>query len=306
MNGNAAISSTPGLGKWLATRARALRAFSFPLSVLPVLIATSAALPFAEWNWWVLIASALGVLLLHATGNLLNDYFDFRSAVDRRLADDEGRPGRLLVRGELVPRDILVEAAGCLCLAAIAGSFLLWQCGFGLLWFGLAAAFALYAYTGPPFMLKYRAMGELVVFLSFGPILMMGAAYAQTGRLDPLVLILSIPVACVTAGVLLGNNMRDRDEDRAANIKTLAHKLGRSARVVYSLSILVPPIATACLAGVGLVPKGAAISAIALIPAILLFRKVSDAPRLPDIDARTAQYAALFFVVLLLGVTFFP
>ena len=71
--------------------ARALRAFSFPLSVLPVFVATAAVLPPGEWRWDVLIASVAGVVLLHAAGNLLNDYFDFGAGVDRNVEGDEGR-----------------------------------------------------------------------------------------------------------------------------------------------------------------------------------------------------------------------
>ena len=91
-----------------------MRAFSFPLSVLPVLVATAAVRPPAEWHYGILAASAFAVLLLHAAGNLLNDYFDFRSDVDRTLDGDEGRPGRLLVRDEMMPKEVLVEAVGVL------------------------------------------------------------------------------------------------------------------------------------------------------------------------------------------------
>ena len=92
---------------WLGKRLRALRAFSLPVSVLPVLVATAAVRPPAQWDWPILFASMLGVALLHCAGNLLNDYFDFRSGVDRKVEGDEGRPGRLLVRGQLRPKDIL-------------------------------------------------------------------------------------------------------------------------------------------------------------------------------------------------------
>ncbi len=77
-------------GGWLSTRLRALRAFSFPVSVLPMFVATAAVYPHSQWSWDVLAASVLGVMLLHAMGNLLNDYFDFSAGVDRKLDGDEG------------------------------------------------------------------------------------------------------------------------------------------------------------------------------------------------------------------------
>ena len=77
---------------------QALRAFSFPLSVLPVLIAAAAVRRVAHWQWEVLAASVVGVICLHAVGNLLNDYFDFRRGVDRAVGGEQTRPAGVLVR----------------------------------------------------------------------------------------------------------------------------------------------------------------------------------------------------------------
>ncbi len=280
-------------------RARALRAFSFPLTVLPVAIATAAVRPLTEWDWGVLVASALGVMLLNATGNLLNDYFDYRSGVDRRLEGDEARPGRFLARGELSPRDVLLEAMVCLLLALPVMGYLLWRCGPRLLWFGVPAVAAAYVYTGPPLHLKYRALGELMIFVVLGPLLMAGAAFAQTGYCPVSVILLSVPVGLVTTGVLLGNNMRDTDEDAAAGIRTLAAILGgRGTMTVYVLSLLVPPIVVAALVATGVVQAGALACLVSLAPACLLIRRTLKVARIPDLDARTAQFALVFMVAL--------
>lgn len=287
------------LPRKLWTRARALRAFSFPLSALPVAVATAAVRPLAEWDWGLLLASVLGVVSLHATGNLLNDYFDFRSGVDRRLEDDEARPGRFLVKGDLKPRDVLLEAAACAVLGLPVGAFLVWRCGPNTLWFAGAAVLGLYAYTGPPFNLKYRALGEAVIFVVFGPLLMAGAAYTQVGRCPALVLLLSVPVGLVTTGVLLGNNMRDADEDEAAGIRTLGLMLGTTGtRIVYVLSLLVPPIVVAALVATGMAPAGALACFVSLVPACLLIRRTLKVERVPDLDARTARFALIFMTAL--------
>ncbi len=281
---------------------RALRAFSFPLSVLPVFVATAVALPPAEWRWDVLIASVVGVVLLHAAGNLLNDYFDFKAGVDRKVEGDEGRPGRLLVCGEMAPAEVLAEAGVCLLVAIPAGAYLAWKSGPAVLWFGAAAALALYAYTGPPLRLKYNALGEVAIFIVFGPLLMAGAAFAQTGRWEWPAFLLSVPVGLVTTTVLLGNNMRDIDEDGKAGVKTLARTIGpRAAGVGYVIGVLAPPLGVACLVLCGLLGTGALACLISLLPAALLLRKALAAHRLPDIDARTAQYAAVFMATLGLG-----
>ncbi len=277
-----------------------MRTFSLPVSVLPVVLATAAVRPPADWDWYVLIASVLGVALLHVGGNMLNDYFDFSSGVDRKIDGDEDRPGRLLVRGLLSPAHVLAQTLICLLGVVPLGLFLLWRCGPGLLWFGFAAAVALYSYTGPPLKLKYRAMGESLIFLTFGPILMLGAAYAQTGRLEMVALWLSIPVGLATTAVLVGNNIRDTQEDNDAGIKTLTHILGGKAmRVLYVVLLAGCVLVLAGLAAAGIIPRAVMAAPILLV---LLYRPLTNVwrgIRLPDIDARTARFVAALLVLLI-------
>lgn len=301
-----AMAMADGTSKgWLRVRLKALRAFSFPVSVLPVPVAVAVARGIRQWNWPVLAASVAGVALLHAAGNLLNDYFDFRSGVDSKKEADEGRPGRLLVRGQLAPRDVFLEAMACLLLAACAAAWLVWQCGPALLWFGAGACVGLYAYTGPPFQLKYRAMGEPLIFLVFGPVLMLGAAYAQTGQFEWRVLMVSIPVGFATTAVLFGNNIRDQQEDRAATIVTLAHLVGpRAARWCYITLVAASALGVAVLAAIGLAPRVLLAAPVLLVTVGKPLACVWCGRRLPDIDARTARFVSLLLVFFLLAFVF--
>jgi len=281
-------------GGWFRLRLRALRAFSLPVSVLPVLVAAAVVAEPGQWRWDVLAASLVGVALLHAAGNLFNDYFDFLSGVDRKVDGDEGRPGRLLVRGELKPKDVAAEALVCLLAGLAVGMYLLWRCGLGLLWFGLVAAAGLYAYTGPPLKLKYRTLGEVVIFVVFGPTLMAGAGYAQTGRLDWRLVLVGSAVGLATTAILVGNNIRDRQEDRSAKIRTLAHiGAGDLARALYLLLVTGSVIALAALALAGVLPR-----VVLLAPAMLAtlaqpMTCVWRRQRLADIDAATARFETL-------------
>jgi len=284
---------------WLSRRLCALRAFSFPLSLLPVLVATAAAVRPAHWRWDILIVSALAVMLLHGAGNLLNDYFDYLAGADRELASDHGRPGRLLVSGELSPAEVLSEAIACLALAAPAGAYLLWQCGPQLLAFVVPAGLALYAYTGPPFRLKYRALGEPLIFLVFGPFLMMGAAYAQAGGVPRSVFLLSIPVGLATTAVLLGNNIRDVEEDDAASVVTLPHLLGRKpSRVLYAGLLIAAVLGTALLGALRLGPRFLMASPILPVFHMDCLIRVWRGERIPDIDARTARFETMLLLFL--------
>lgn len=284
---------------WVKSRLRALRAFSFPVSVLPVVIGAAAVRPVGQWQWDVLVVSLLGVVALHAAGNLLNDYFDFAKGVDTRRENDQGRPGRLLVRGELSRGEVLREAFFCGVLAAAVGVYLTLRCGAGIILFGMGAVMGLYVYTGPPFCLKYRALGEVVVFVVFGPLLVTGAAFAQTGSVELAALLFSVPVGFVTTAVLVGNNLRDQEEDRQARITTLTHVIGPHAgRLLYGVLVV---SALAIVTVFGFVGWGG--WALCFVPVLLVLvvrslHSVLRGTRRPDIDVRTAKFETAFLVFL--------
>ncbi len=271
---------------------RALRAFSFPLSGVPVWIGAAAALPVSQWRWDVLVAATLAVLALHSAGNLLNDYFDFTSGADSIDEDDEGRPGRLLVRGEMSPRQVAGEAAVCLAVAAALVGYVAWRCDGGVLWFFGAALLALYAYTGPPFRLKGRALGEPLILAVFGPLIVGGAAYAQAGRVGAEAWLLSVPIGMATASVLAGNNLRDYAEDRAGGLTTLAQLIGPQGQIGVYVALLLGQ--TFVLAAFGALTGRPALAAapLSLLLLVGVLRRALRGERIPDIDARTARYAA--------------
>jgi 1,4-dihydroxy-2-naphthoate octaprenyltransferase len=297
--------SNESSSSWLSLRWRALRAFSFPLSGLPVVVGAALVLPPAKWRWDILVPSVLVVVLLHAAGNLLNDWFDFRSGVDRRQEGDENRPGRLLVKGLLTSGQVMAQALVCLLLALPMAAYLVYRCGPEILWFGGGAALLLYSYTGPPFRFKYWALGEVVIFIVFGPLIVVSSAYMQTGQYHLSALLVSIPVGLVTTAVLIGGYIRDVEEDSAAKIHTIATTFGTGfTKVLYVSCVIVPPVVVVVLAALKIVSLGSLACLISLVPAGLLLRKVLTTPRLPDIDARTAKFATVFIVTLILGSAF--
>jgi len=276
---------------------RALRAFSLPVSLLPVVLAAAAVLPPQQWRWGVLASSLLAAAGLHLTGNLLNDYFDYRSGVDRR-AEDPSRPGRLLVRHELLPWHVLAEALVCLGLGLGAAAYVIWRSGPALLGFAAMGLAIGYSYTGPPLALKYRRLGEPTIFVVFGPLLMTAAAWAQTRQFEPAALLLSAPVGLATTSILAANNFRDRLEDAQAGIRTLGQVAdGRLARGLYVGLVLAGVLWLAGMGALGAGPRGLMAAPLTLV----LLRKPLEAMirgrRVADIDAQTSR----FETILLLG-----
>jgi 1,4-dihydroxy-2-naphthoate octaprenyltransferase len=193
-----------------------------------------------------LLAALLGILLAHAANNMINDYFDLESGLD----SDQ------YVRGQYAPHPILsglVSKRGLV--GAIAGvnaadlAILVWLAsvhGWPIVAFAGLGLFVSVFYVAPPLLLKRRGLGELGVFLVWGPLMIGGTYLATTGRIEPWVIAASLPYACLVMAVLMGKHVDKIEADAARGVHTLPVLLGeRSARtatqaLVVSFFALVP------------------------------------------------------------------
>jgi 1,4-dihydroxy-2-naphthoate octaprenyltransferase len=147
---------------------------------------------------------------------------------------------------------------------------------------------------------KYNALGELAVFLAFGPLMFLGSFYAATGLLDLRALIASAPLGMLITAVLLANNIRDIETDSRSGIKTLATTLGLKRSTVVYLTLLLGPIAyTLALVALRVLPVTSAITVLVLSLAIKLTR-ISLSGRIPaDFDPMTARVVLLYSMLLI-------
>ncbi|MCE4607198.1 MAG: prenyltransferase [Desulfurococcales archaeon] len=218
----------------------ATRPWSFPMTVLIGLIAGLAGCYNGYSIDWILLTIGLiGSVLLHAMVNVLNDYYDTKRGLDRRgVGTVEYRPHpilhQILSPGETLVLGIISGIAG-LILAA-----LVWYLGRPLaIPLGLIGFILAYIYTGPPFPLKYNALGEIGVYLAWGIVIPIGNYYLATGGIDLTPVIIALPMAILVVNVLLANNLRDIEADKAGGIKTLATVLGfGSGRKLFKVLII--------------------------------------------------------------------
>ena len=113
-------------------------------------------------------------------------------------------------------------------LAFILGLYLVYVGGIIILIIGVLSIFAGIAYTAGPYPLAYKGLGDIFVFMFFGLIGTMGTFYLQTNELSMPAFLSSIPVGSLITNILVVNNFRDIEEDRAAGKNTLAVKLGKT------------------------------------------------------------------------------
>lgn len=255
------------LGLWY----KAVRPPSFTASIVPVVLGTLLAAQTA-FSGGMFALTLAGSVALQAGTNLLNDYFDFKHDIDRQ---DAVRDDHLLHEGKLGPRDFFRAGMLALALGSGIGVYLALQTGWPILAIGLAGVLVCYFYTAPPLSFSRHAAGEVVVGLSMGPLMIAGAYYVQVRAFDWRLLVLSIPVLCLTAAILHANNIRDVADDLRVNKRTLANLFGRrGARGEYSLLMAGAYVALAVGIAVREIPWPALLAFATLPMAVTLMRQV--------------------------------
>jgi 1,4-dihydroxy-2-naphthoate octaprenyltransferase len=279
----------------------ATRPWSFTMTAISVGVGGAVAALDGAFDVWLFLLTLVGAVCVHGATNLINDYFDYKSGVDRPGAPTTLYRPHPLVQGLISPQAVLWVSAGLYAIAAIIGLALIVLKGAGLLWFILLGAIASFFYTAGPIKYKYLALGELSVFLMWGPVIVGGTYFVQRGSLSLDAVLISVPFGLLVALVLLANNLRDIDYDRSAGIATLGTLLGQQkTRVLYQGLILLAYLATALLIALKILsPWGLLV----FFSAPVAFRLIRTLQReIPnDADARTAQLDTLFGVWLIIG-----
>jgi 1,4-dihydroxy-2-naphthoate octaprenyltransferase len=185
----------------------------------------------------ILLATLLASLLIQIGTNLANDYFDFHKGAD---TPDRLGPTRVTQSGIFTPREVATATALVFGAALLLGLYLVSVGGVPILLIGLLSILAGIAYTGGPYPLGYHGWGDLFVFIFFGVLGVAGTYYLQTGGLTLTALMASIPVGSLCTNIIVVNNLRDIDTDRATGKETLAVRIGRKATSQeYLLLVLV-------------------------------------------------------------------
>ena len=143
----------------------ASRPWSFTMTAISVSVGSALGAMTGNFSWPFYLVTLVGMIIMHAATNLMNDYYDVLSGVDyQETSTAQYRPHPLL-EGKLKPAQVRVGAFILYALTAATGLYLASVRGWALLWIGLIGALASITYTAPPFKYKYKALGELSVFL---------------------------------------------------------------------------------------------------------------------------------------------
>jgi 1,4-dihydroxy-2-naphthoate octaprenyltransferase len=192
------------------------------------------------------LATLLAAAGIQVGTNLHNDAADFERGTD--TAERLGPP-RASAQGWFTSQQVKRAAHLTFLLSFALGLLLVLRGGWPILLLGLAAIAAGYAYTSGPRPIAYGPYGELYVLCFFGIAAVAGTYYLQTLTLTASAITLGIAMGLPAAAVLLLNNYRDFDTDRAAGRRTLCHVIGRPAARVLYVALLIVPVAMLLLGG---------------------------------------------------------
>lgn len=258
--------------RWFRVWWRAVRPFSFTASMTPVLVGSAAAFADGHFSVGLFLATLVASVAIHAGANLVNDYYDHVRGVD---TPDSIGPSGMIQGGLLSPRAVLTGGLVLFAASALLGGWLIAVRGWIILLLGAISAAAGYAYTGGPLPLGYMGLGDIVVFVFMGMVITAGAYFVQTDGISAVVVWAALPVAALVDAILVVNNLRDLDEDRAGGKRTLATFIGPSATRAHFLVLVVGAYLTVA-AGVWLrtLPSAATLTVLTLPQAVRVWNVV--------------------------------
>lgn len=205
-------------------------------AVVPVMVGSALAY---NSGFFVLLYSVIALicsLLIQIGTNYVNDLYDFIKGAD---SEERKGPLRVLASGLITVNEMKFGSVLIFLTAFLLGLYLVYVGGLVILVIGILSILAGIAYTAGPFPLAYNGLGDVFVFMFFGVVGTVGTYYIQAKEFTLLSILTSIPVGALVTNILVVNNFRDIEEDKAAGKYTLAVKIGKNLTRYQYIALLI-------------------------------------------------------------------
>lgn len=228
------------INSWLlASRPKTLLA-----AIVPVMVGSAVAFSEGKFYFSYSLVALICSVLIQTGTNFVNDLYDFQKGADTK---ERKGPKRVLASGLISVKEMKIGIYAVFTSAFLFGLYLVQAGGIIILIIGIVSILAGLAYTAGPLPLAYNGLGDVFVFMFFGIVGTAGTHYLHTKEISLLSFIAAIPVGSLITNILVVNNYRDIEEDRAAGKETLAVKLGRTFTryqfvFLIVISFLVPAV----------------------------------------------------------------
>ena len=251
----------------------AARPFTLTASIVPVLV--GSALAFQEGRAFIhLFILALVASVLVQVGTNLTDEFSDDASPEAR-GQKLLAPYKVIALGLLSNRAVRLGAVVSFAVATGIGLYIVTVAGWLILVIAAASLLVAYLYAGGPKPLGTVGLGNPLVFVFMGPVMVMGAHYVHVREVTMDAFWVSLPVACLVTAILVANDLRDLEEDRIAGKTTPVTLWGRTfGRWLWTTLVagaFAAAVAWAAIGGHGPWPL---LTVVALYPAYRAFRGI--------------------------------
>jgi len=229
-----------------------MRELRAPFLLLPaIFVPVGLAIAWSHGHFDLLSAvlTLAGAVSLHASVNVLNDYFDFRSGIDLATTPTPFSGGStILPRRLMTPSKVLSMGVVFLGIGAAIGSYFVYRFAFDPVLITIIAIAILSIISYSPVTSKL-GIGELIVGLNFGPLLLLGTYYVQAGSVSIEPVLVGLPLGILTAGILYVNEFPDTEADKSKGRNHLVARWGKARaasrfKALIGAAYIIPVMAT--------------------------------------------------------------
>lgn len=281
----------------IAARPKTLSAVLIPIAIGLTLAQRDQAIDYT-----VVLTIVLFGLSIQICTNFANDYFDFIKGTDN---ESRQGPKRVMQHGLMSIRQMQLVIVATLLIAIFLGILLMREGGLQILVLALISAALAISYTGGPFPLAYLGLGDIFVFVFFGPIASGYTYYLLTKNFSALAFIAGIAPGLISTAILVANNVRDYENDKSSGKKTLVVRFGKTfGRIEYLALMATAAVIPLLLPQFGFPIGHAYYASIFIIPAIPVMRKVwqsDDCNTLHVALVQTSKLLVLYGIIFCVG-----
>lgn len=231
---------------------------------------------------------------------MMSDYYDYKHNVDR---EETYGSSRMLVNKQFKPKEVYWFSIVCMVIGNLIGLYLMFNTSYHLLWIGIIGLIGSYFY----FFMKYRALGDLNIFIIYGQLISLGTYLVLTNRLNWEILLVAAAPGLLIVAVLHANNTRDIKHDREAEIKTLAMVLGIKGSIAYYNILLVGAYVLIALSVILGIQHWITLVTFLSFPMLLKLIKqmrtadIDKPENIKRLDEATAQLVMVYLLLLVAG-----
>ncbi len=205
---------------FLATRPKTL-----PAGLVPVIIGTALAIRDHSFNLIYFLLVVICSLLIQIITNFINEIYDYKKGAD---TDERLGPERAVAVGKINVKTMSIISGILLLITFSLGLVIVERAGIEILIIGLSSLFFAWAYTGGPYPLAYKGLGEIFVLIYFGIVAVAGTYAVLTLTWTFESALWGLIPGFISMNILGINNIRDIETDRKVNKMTMAARLGKA------------------------------------------------------------------------------